>query len=68
MTNWLAEEAYRAVLARRLQRRGTVVVFDRHFFCDYYAGAIAPTAEPRALTCGSTAMCSSTGIRDPTSS
>ncbi len=49
MTNWLAEEAYRAVLARRLQRRGTVVVFDRHFFCDYYAGAIAPTAEPRAL-------------------
>ncbi len=49
MTNWLAEEAYRAVLARRLQRRGSVVVFDRHFFCDYYASAIAPTSERRAL-------------------
>ena len=49
MTNWLAEEGYRAVLARRLQRRGTVVVFDRHFFCDYYAGTIAPTTERRPL-------------------
>ncbi len=49
MTNWLAEEAYRAVLARRLQRRGSVVVFDRHFFCDYYASAIAPTSAKRPL-------------------
>jgi thymidylate kinase len=49
MTNWLAEEAYRAVLARRIRRRPAVVVFDRHFFCDYYAGAVAPGGGPRSL-------------------
>ena len=49
MTNWLAEEVYRAVLARRMQRRGVVVVFDRHFFCDYYASAIAPSDTPRPM-------------------
>jgi hypothetical protein len=49
MTNWIAEETFRAVLARRIQRRPAVVVFDRHFFCDYYAGAIAPTSAPRSL-------------------
>lgn len=49
ITNWIAEEAYRAVLARRMRRRGAVVVFDRHFFCDYYAGAIAPTTERRPI-------------------
>lgn len=49
MTNWIAEETFRAVLARRIQRRPAVVVFDRHFFCDYYAGAIAPTGAPRSL-------------------
>jgi thymidylate kinase len=49
MTNWLAEEAYRAVLARRMQRRGMVVVFDRHFYCDYYASAVAPSDRPRPL-------------------
>jgi thymidylate kinase len=49
MTNWLAEEAYRAVLARRMQRRGMIVVFDRHFYCDYYATAIAPSDVPRPL-------------------
>lgn len=49
MTNWLAEEGYRAVLARRIQRRPAMVVFDRHFFCDYYASAIAPGDEPRPL-------------------
>ena len=52
ITNWLAEEGYRALLARRIQRRPAVVVFDRHFFCDYYASAVAPVApggRPRAL-------------------
>lgn len=49
MANWLLEEAYRAVLARRIQRRPATVVFDRHFFCDYYAGAIAPRAGRRPL-------------------
>jgi thymidylate kinase len=49
MVNWLAEETYRAALARRIQRTPAVVVFDRHFFCDYYANAIAPTTSPRSL-------------------
>jgi thymidylate kinase len=47
MTNWIAEETYRAVLARRIQRRGATVVFDRHFFCDYYGAAIAPSPSRR---------------------
>jgi thymidylate kinase len=49
IANWLAEEGYRALLARRIQRRGAVVVFDRHFFCDYYASAVAPDGRRRAL-------------------
>lgn len=49
ITNWLAEEAYRAALARRIRRRPALVVFDRHFFCDYYATAIAPTNGRRPL-------------------
>jgi thymidylate kinase len=49
ITNWLAEEAYRAALARRIRRRPALVVFDRHFFCDYYATAIAPTNRRRPL-------------------
>lgn len=49
ISNWLAEEGYRALLARRIQRRPAVVVFDRHFFCDYYASAVAPGRLPRAL-------------------
>jgi thymidylate kinase len=49
IANWLAEEGYRALLARRIQRRPAVVVFDRHFFCDYYASAVAPGGRRRAL-------------------
>jgi hypothetical protein len=49
MANWLLEETYRAALARRIQRRNAMVVFDRHFFCDYYAGAIAPRGGRRTL-------------------
>ena len=49
ITNWIAEEAYRATLARRIQRRPALVVFDRHFFCDYYASAVAPSAGARPL-------------------
>jgi thymidylate kinase len=37
MANWIAEEWYRQAIASVHQRRGRVVVFDRHFFCDYYA-------------------------------
>jgi len=51
---WIAEEWYRAALAARARRRGQVVIFDRHFFCDYYATDIRPRAPgsgepPRAL-------------------
>jgi thymidylate kinase len=37
LVNQLAEECYRQALAWRHVRRGTVVVFDRHFFVDYWA-------------------------------
>jgi hypothetical protein len=47
ITNWIAEEGYRAFLARRIRRRPAVVVFDRHFFCDYYASAVAPDDRQR---------------------
>jgi hypothetical protein len=49
IVNWLAEEGYRAALARRIRRRPALVVFDRHFFCDYYGSAVAPTDGPRPL-------------------
>jgi len=35
--NQMAEEWYRQGVAWRQQARGTVVLFDRHFFADYYA-------------------------------
>jgi thymidylate kinase len=37
LANRLAEEWYRQALAWSYVRRGVVVVFDRHFFSDYYA-------------------------------
>lgn len=47
ITAWMAEEWYRAALAARARRRGQVVIFDRHFFCDYYASDVRPI-EPGA--------------------
>jgi thymidylate kinase len=47
MVNWLAEEAYRQVLAARIRRRGEIAVLDRDFFCDYHASAIAGPATGR---------------------
>jgi thymidylate kinase len=41
LTNRLAEEWTRQARAWALVRRGSVVVFDRHFFADYYAYDIA---------------------------
>jgi thymidylate kinase len=41
LTNQLAEESYRNLLAWRYRRRGAVVLFDRHYFSDYYAYDIA---------------------------
>lgn len=41
--NCISEEWYRQFLAWNLKRRGSVVIFDRHYFSDYYAHDIAPT-------------------------
>ena len=47
LANLLAEECYRQALAWRHLRRGTVVVFDRHFFADYWAYDV--TGEQRSF-------------------
>jgi thymidylate kinase len=39
--NRTAEEWYRQIVARRWERRGAIVVFDRHFFVDYHAYDVA---------------------------
>jgi hypothetical protein len=44
---WMAEEWYRAALAWRAGRGGRVVIFDRHFFCDYYASDIRTSGDRR---------------------
>jgi hypothetical protein len=41
LANWIAEEWFRQGVAWAHQRRGRVVLFDRHFFCDYYANDVA---------------------------
>ena len=41
LANRLAEEWYRVAVARRFERRGFIVVFDRHFFADYWAHDVA---------------------------
>ena len=35
--NLIAEEAYRSLVVRREERRGRLVLFDRHYFLDYHA-------------------------------
>jgi thymidylate kinase len=42
---WLAEEWFRQLVAQYHIRRGTIVVFDRHFFADYFhvdGGVVGP--------------------------
>jgi predicted ATP-grasp superfamily ATP-dependent carboligase/thymidylate kinase len=41
LANRLAEEWQRALVASLQTRRGSIVVFDRHFFADYYAYDVA---------------------------
>lgn len=41
LANRIAEEWFRQALAWYYQRRGYLVIFDRHFFSDYYAYDIA---------------------------
>jgi thymidylate kinase len=40
LLGWLAEEWYRALLARIYARQGNLVIFDRHFLFDYYASHV----------------------------
>lgn len=40
LVGWLGEEWFRALIARFYNLRGYVVVFDRHFLFDYYAGHV----------------------------
>ena len=49
VTNWIAEEAYRVILVRRIRRRGAIAVLDRDFYCDYYWSAVAPSRERRPI-------------------
>jgi thymidylate kinase len=46
--NRLAEEWHRALVASLHRRRGSIVVFDRHFFADYHAYDVS--AKPRRST------------------
>ena len=49
MANQLAEEWFRQCLAWWYQRRGYIVLFDRHFYFDFYASDIAGHARGRPL-------------------
>jgi thymidylate kinase len=49
LVNRTAEEWYRQALAWRWQRRGAVVVFDRHFYVDYHAYDVSD-AHDRSMT------------------
>lgn len=49
MLNWIAEEGYRQLIAARMRRNGRAVIFDRDFFCDYHASAIAGPSRGRPV-------------------
>lgn len=49
LTVWLGEEWFRQLVAWYWKRRGHIVVFDRHFFADYYDYDIAATQGRRPL-------------------
>lgn len=46
---WASEEWYRQALVWMYELRGHVVVFDRHFFADYFAYDVLPGSDPRPL-------------------
>jgi thymidylate kinase len=50
LASWLAEEWYRLSVASRHTRRGRIVVFDRHFFADFYADDIREAQGSRPMT------------------
>lgn len=45
----LSDEWYRQLVTWRWQRRGHVVLFDRHYYFDYYATDIAPGSAARPI-------------------
>jgi thymidylate kinase len=49
LASWLMEESCRLWVARRHTRRGRVVIFDRHFFVDFFAADIRADGSPRPL-------------------
>lgn len=50
MCLWLTEEWFRQLVAAAHRRRGTIVVFDRHFFADYYHYDVACRAGARPFS------------------
>ncbi len=50
LMNRIGEEWFRQGLAWYYQRRGKIVIFDRHFFSDYYAYDIANSKRERTLS------------------
>jgi len=50
LANRIGEEWFRQVLAWYYRSHGYIVLFDRHFFSDYYAADIAPDGRGRPLT------------------
>jgi thymidylate kinase len=50
LVNWVAEEWLRQSAAWYYKSRGSVVVFDRHFFFDYYLHDVSPGLDSRPLT------------------
>lgn len=49
LSNQIAEECYRQVLSWYYTRRGYIVIFDRHYFPDYYAFDIAKDGPEKSL-------------------
>jgi thymidylate kinase len=49
LANRVAEEAYRQMVASSFERRGFIVLFDRHFLLDYWHTDVASAAPQRSL-------------------
>jgi hypothetical protein len=52
LANWVAEEWFRQAVAWYHERRGRVVLFDRHFLLDYYANDVLGRRRGRAASTG----------------
>jgi len=50
LANWMAEEWFRQIVAWVHERRGRLVLFDRHFYCDYHGRDIAAPGHGRPWT------------------